>query len=117
MDYEIKEFLFTDFDKVRNAWIQMADVKKEEEVGKYQRIITACGLHLALSEFEKLVKEKETTISQGQDLFFEVLWKNKVFFSTSSKDYLEKMKEFLKSVLPKETSSQPSQPEESPPPS
>ena len=111
MDYEVKEFLFVDFGKVRSAIGKMSKAT-DEEMPQLMMEIVACGLHTSTDE---LAKDKELTILKGTDLYFEVLDKNKVFFSTYNRDYIKKLKKFLLSISPKETSSQPSQTEESHP--
>lgn len=111
MNYEVKEFLFVDFGKVRKAIGGMSNAT-DEEMPQLMMEIVACGLHTSTDE---LKKDKELTIIKGTDIYFEVLDKNKVFFSTYNRDYIEKMKKFLLSISPKETSSQPSQAGESPP--
>lgn len=112
MDYEVKEFLFSELDTVKNAWFKLGHDENEEQFGKYQKIIIACGLRMTSDEFDKYIVEKEITITQGKDLFFETLEKNHPFFKTYSKEYLERMLKFLKSVLPEEIYSRLSQPVE-----
>lgn len=109
---EVKEFLFSYLDTVKNAWFKLAGDENREEFGECQKIIVASGLRMTPKEFDEYIVKKELTITKGTELFFETLEKNNPFFKTYSKEYLVKMQKFLKSILPEEIYSQLSQPEE-----
>lgn len=104
-EHEIHKFIFKDFKKVIGSFSKLKGAS-DEEMGNLINTIITCGSDIKLPELENMEAEK------ALDLFLEVMEGNKDFFEKFAKGIPEKIKSLFTFESPKETSSTPSQTED-----